>query len=407
MNYTDIVKPATFADDDYFQRLTAHMRAHDPVPCIETDTHQPFWIATRHADILEIERQHDRFLNTQRSVLQSKEVERFAEETGTMLRTLIHMDDPDHRKFRDLTKDWFMPANLKTVEGRVRKIAKQAVDRMLARGREIDFVNDVAVWYPLRVIMMILGVPEEDEARMLKLTQELFGADDPDMQREVQTDEERAETITDFFNYFTAMTDKRRQSPGDDVATVIANAKIDGEPIGTLEAMSYYMIIATAGHDTTSSSIAGGLLALLENPDELEKLKRDPALVPVAVEEVIRWVTPVKHFLRYATEDYLLRDRQIKQGDALMMLYPSGNRDEEVFEDASRFKADRRPNRHLAFGHGAHHCLGNLLARMEMRYLYDELFARVESIELNGEPKLVQSTFVSGLKTLPVRIRAK
>lgn len=407
MNYADIVKPATFADDDYFHRLTSDMRAHDPVPYIETDTHQPFWIATKHADILEIERQNDKFLNTQRSVLQSKEVERIAKETGTMLRTLIHMDDPDHKKFRDLTKDWFMPANLKTLEDKIRKIAQQAIDRMLEHGEAIDFVKDVAVWYPLHVIMMILGVPEGDEARMLKLTQELFGADDPDMQREVQTDEERTETVMDFFNYFTAMTEKRRQNPGDDVATIIANAQIDGAPIGNLEAMSYYMIIATAGHDTTSSSIAGGLLALLENPDEFEKIKRNPALIPVAVEEVIRWVTPVKHFLRYATEDYLLRDKQIRSGDALMMLYPSGNRDEEVFEEPSRFKADRRPNRHLAFGHGAHHCLGNLLAKMEMRCLYDELLSRVASIELNGEPKLVHSTFVSGLKTLPIKIRTK
>ena len=407
MNYSDLVRPATFADDDYFHKLAAHMRASDPVPWIESETHKPFWVATKHADIIEIERQNDKFLNTRNSVLQSREIEKAAEESGAFLRTLIHMDDPDHKKFRDLTRDWFMPASLKSVEPKVREIAKNAVDRMLELGEEIDFVNDVAVWYPLRVVMMILGVPEEDEALMLKLTRELFGADDPDMRRKVETDEERIQTITEFIQYFTAMTADRRANPGDDVASVIANARINGETIGDLEAMSYYIIVATAGHDTTSSSTAGGVLALMQHPDELAKVVADPSITPLTVDEAIRWVSPVKHFMRYGTGDYELRGRHIKAGDPIMMLYPSGNRDDEVFDEPFRFRADRRPNRHLAFGHGAHHCLGNLLAKMEMKYLYEELFSRLASIELNGEPRLIQSTFVSGLKTLPVRIRAK
>ena len=407
INYSDLVKPTTVADDEYFQALTAHMRANDPVPFIESDTHKSFWVATKHADIIEIERQNDKFLNTHQSVLQSKEIEKATEETGAILRTLIHMDNPDHKKFRELTKDWFMPQNLKTVEARVQALAKHTVDRMLELGEEVDFVSDVAVWYPLRVIMMILGVPEEDEAMMLKLTQELFGADDPDMKREAETDEQRLQTLTEFFQYFTAMTADRRANPGDDVASVIANAKIDGETIGDLEAMSYYIIVATAGHDTTSSSTAGGVLALMQHPDELAKLVADPSISHLTVDEAIRWVSPVKHFLRYGTEDYELRGKTIKAGDPIMMLYPSGNRDEEVFDQPNRFIADRRPNRHLAFGHGAHHCLGNLLAKMEMKHLYDEMFSRISSIELNGEPKLIQSTFVSGLKTLPVRIKPK
>lgn len=203
------------------------------------------------------------------------------------------------------------------------------------------------------------------------------------------------------------MTADRRANPGEDVATVIANAEIKGSQIGDLEAISYYVIVATAGHDTTSSSTAGGLHALIQNPDEMRKLQDDPRVIPFAVEEAIRWVSPVKHFLRYATEDYELRGQTIRQGDCLMMLYPSANRDEEVFENPFQFKADRRPNRHVAFGHGAHHCLGNLLAKMEMKHLYQELFSRVKSIELTGDTKLVHSTFVSGLKTLPIRINKK
>lgn len=407
MNYSDLVKPTTVADDDYFQALTANMRANDPVPWIESDTHKSFWVATRHADIIDIEKQNNLFLNTNYSVLQNKEIETRTMEGGPVLRTLINMDDPDHKKFRALTKDWFMPANLKLVEGRVKELAVTAVDRMLELGEEIDFVNDVAVWYPLRVIMMILGVPEEDEARMLKLTQELFGADDPDLKREVQSEEDRMQTIMDFFAYFSAMIADRRANPTDDVATVIANAEIDGKLIDDLEAMSYYIIVATAGHDTTSSSTAGGLLALMNHPDEFAKLRDNPGLTPLTVDEAIRWVSPVKHFMRYATQDYELRGKTIRKDDPIMMLYPSGNRDEEVFDQADKFIADRRPNRHLAFGHGAHHCLGNILAKMEMRHLYEELFSRVKSFELNGEPRLIQSTFVSGLKTLPVRIKAK
>lgn len=264
----------------------------------------------------------------------------------------------------------------------------------------------MAVWYPLRVIMMILGVPDEDLPKMLTLTQELFGADDPDMKRET-TAENRDATILEFFNYFNALTSQRRAEPGDDVSTVIANAQVSGAPIGELEAMSYYIIVATAGHDTTSSSSAGGVLALMENPDELVKVQANRDLIPLLVDEAIRWTTPVKHFMRFATEDYELRGKCIKEGDGLMMLYASGNRDEEVFDQADKFIIDRRPNRHVAFGHGAHHCLGNLLAKMELKHLYSELLDRVESIELIGEPKLIQSTFVSGLKTLPVRISAK
>ncbi len=406
MRYGDLVKPSTFADDNYFQELTSHMRENDPLPFIEPDSHKAFWVATKHSDIIEIERQHEKFLNTGQSVLQPREVERQIEESGQgqILRTLIHMDDPDHKKFRALTKDWFMPINLRKVEARVKKIAKKTIDDMFEKGSELDFVKDVAVWYPLRVIMMILGVPPEDEPLMLKLTQELFGAEDPDLRREVESEEDRMQTIMEFFAYFTAMTKDRRHSPGDDVASVIANAEIDGQRIGDLEAMSYYIIIATAGHDTTSSSASGGIHALASNPSELSKVLRDPSLTALTVEEAIRWTSPVKHFMRYATEDYSIRGKEIKSGDALMMLYPSGNRDEEIFEKPDHFISDRKPNRHLAFGFGAHHCLGNLLAKMEMKLLYQELFSRVKKIEVNGVPELTHSIFVSGLKTLPLRI---
>ena len=188
---------------------------------------------------------------------------------------------------------------------------------------------------------------------------------------------------------------------------MIANAAIDGKPIPQFERNSYYVIIATAGHDTTSSSIAGGLLALLQNPDEMARLRADPTLLPKAADEMIRWTTPVKHFLRTATDDAVIRGQTIRAGDCLMLCYASGNRDEEVFPDPFRFRADRDPNPHLAFGFGAHLCLGRVLAKMEIETVFREVLARVDAIDLAGTPALVQSNFVSGLKTLPIRYRMR
>ena len=198
--YAAMVRPSTYANPTLLETLMAEFRASDPLPFIQSDSHKPFYIATKHADIIEIARQPDIFKNTQQSVLQTKEIEAAQAEQGNPLRTLIHMDDPDHSKFRALTKAWFMPENLKRVEASVRSIADETVDRMLESGPELDFVTEEAVWYPLRVIMSILGVPAADEALMLKLTQELFGADDPDLKREQAPEEDRMQTLIDFFN---------------------------------------------------------------------------------------------------------------------------------------------------------------------------------------------------------------
>ena len=407
MDYRDIVKPETYTDERYLNSLMQHMRQHDAVPFIETEDYKPFWIATRHADILEIERQHTTFVNTFKSVLENRETEAKLDETGPWLRTLIHMDDPEHALFRGLTRDWFLPGNLSKFDSRIRAIAAATVDQMLSLGGEMDFVKDVAVWYPLRIIMMILGIPESDESYMLRLTQELLGDADPDVSRTSSSPDDRMALIAEFFDYFRAIIADRKVNPSDDVASTIAHGLIDGEPLNEMDVISYYVIIATAGHDTTSSAIAGGIRALIDNPGQLELLLQASEQTSLVVDEAIRWTSPVKHFLRYATEDYELRGRNIKAGDAIMLLYPSGNRDEEVFDEPFAFKSDRRPNRHLAFGHGVHHCLGNLLAKMEMVYLYDEIFRRVRNIELNGEPRIMASNFVTGLKSLPIRVKAK
>ena len=406
-NFKKIAYPETYADEKELHDIFTFMRREDPVSWVEPDQFRPFWAITKHEDIIEIEKQNELFINDPRTTLMDipteDAIKEFTGGSHLLVRSLVHMDNPDHQLYRSLTQKWFAPPNLESLKKDIRNIAKEYVNKMVDHGNECDFAKDVAIFYPLRVIMSILGVPKEDEPRMLRLTQELFGGRDEDMIRDESETSSESNTITDFFEYFNALTEDRRKNPTNDVSSVIANAQINNEQLGHLEAMSYYVIIATAGHDTTSSSTAGGILALIENPDQLSKLKNNPSLMTSAVEETIRWVTPVKNFFRTATQNYDLKDREIKKDDSILLCYPSGNRDEEIFDDPFKFKVDRSPNRHLAFGHGAHLCLGKYLAKIEMEIFYEELFKKIDNIQLNGEPEWVKASFVSGLKSLPIK----
>ena len=406
-DFKKIAYPETYADEKELHDIFTFMRKEDPVSWVEPDQFRPFWAITKHEDIIEIEKQNELFINDPRTTLMDipteDAIKEFTGGSHLLVRSLVHMDNPDHQLYRSLTQKWFAPPNLESLKKDIRNIAKEYVNKMVDHGNECDFAKDVAIFYPLRVIMSILGVPKEDEPRMLRLTQELFGGRDEDMIRDESETSSESNTITDFFEYFNSLTEDRRKNPTNDVSSVIANAKINNEQLGHLEAMSYYIIIATAGHDTTSSSTAGGILALIENPDQLSKLKNNPSLMTSAVEETIRWVTPVKNFFRTATQNYDLKDREIKKDDSILLCYPSGNRDEEIFDDPFKFKVDRSPNRHLAFGHGAHLCLGKYLAKIEMEIFYEELFKKIDNIKLNGEPEWVKASFVSGLKSLPIK----
>jgi cytochrome P450 len=407
-----LVNPAAYADDRLHDAYR-WLRANNPLGIARPEGFDPFWVVTKHAHIQAVSRQNDLFHNADRpTTLTMKAVEeRTRKITGTpnLVRSLVQMDAPDHPKYRALTQSWFMPVNIGKFEARVRAKARSAVERMMAHGGTCDFVADVALGYPLHVIMEILGVPEADEPRMLKLTQELFGAQDPDTARfrdaispEMFSAMIQA-VVDDFGAYFGKITADRRANPRDDLATVIANGKINGDYLPERDMTSYYMIVATAGHDTTSSSTAGAIWALAENPEQFAKVKANPELIPGLVDEAIRWMTPVKHFMRSATADTELGGRGIVKGDWLMLCYASGNRDEEVFEEPFEFRCDRKPNRHVAFGYGAHLCLGQYLAKMEMRILFEELLPRLKSLSLDGEVKMTQAFFVNGPKKLPIR----
>jgi cytochrome P450 len=413
-----IVDPKAYAAQTPVDEAFRLLRREMPLEQAQPEGFDPFWVVTRHRDILEVERQNELFHNGDRAtVLTNKtaddKVRAMMGGSPHLVRSLVQMDNPDHGYYRRLTQPYFMPQNIRKLESRIREIAKSFVDRMAARGGTCDFARDVAFLYPLHVIMEILGVPEADEPLMLKLTQELFGAGDSDMNRggKVAANEDEGlaaimATVADFVAYFNKMTEDRRSHPRDDVASVIANGTVDGQPLGHFEAMSYYIIVASAGHDTTSNTTAGALWALAENPQEFAKLRSDlNGLLPSFIEESIRWVTPVKHFMRTATADAEVSGRKIAKGDWLFLSYPSANRDEEVFEDPYTFKVDRTPNRQIAFGYGAHVCLGQHLARLEMRTLWEELLPRLESLELAGEPRRTEAAFVCGPKAVPIRFR--
>ena len=390
------------------------LRANNPLGIAEVEGFDPFWVATKHADILEISRNNARFPSAVRgTTLMSKAGEARARAiTGTphLVRSIVQMDEPDHMKYRLLIQAWLAPANVRKREEEVRTLARDAVAQFVATSSgKCDFVKDVALHYPLRVVMNILGVPPEDLPRMLRLTQELFGASDPDTERfkEALSAEQFANllvaVVQDFSDYFEKLSAERRANPRDDLATVLANAEIDGQPLPPLERASYFTVISTAGHDTTSSSTAGAMWALATQPGLFDRVKADPALIPALIEEAIRYTTPVKTFMRSAAQATELRGRQLQNNDWIMLCYASGNRDEEIFADPDRFNIDRTPNRQLAFGNGAHVCIGQHLARMEMRILFEELLPRLKSVSLDGEPRYSESVFVNGLKALPIK----
>ncbi|MBV9560787.1 MAG: cytochrome P450 [Bradyrhizobium sp.] len=412
-----ILTPRAYAERTALYHGFCWLRANNPVGRVEVEGYDPFWAVTKHADILAVSRQNDLFHSADNpTVLRPRAAEDLVRSMQGgyphLLRIMVNMDAPEHMKYRRITQGWLMPQKLQSLESRIRMIAREAVDRMASHGGECDFARDVALHYPLRVVMEILGVPEQDEPRMLKLTQEIFGSDDEDLRRDARAagdpiaeTNSLLEVIADFEEYFARLTATRRADPRDDIATIIAHAEIEGAPIAQREATSYYILIATAGHDTTSSSTSGAIWALCEHPDEFRKVKADRSLISKLIEEAVRYTVPVGHFMRTATEDTELRGQAIAKGDRLMLCYPSGNRDEEVFDAPDLFRVDRDATRHVGFGHGVHVCLGQHLARLEMRIFFEELFERLESIELAGEPRRSASTFVGGPKTVPVRFR--
>jgi cytochrome P450 len=420
-----IVLPAGHADEAALWAAYKWLRNNLPVGQAVVEGFDPLWLITKHADLMEVERQPDIFSagggenkGAHNPILQNAAGDEFIKGLlGGHLRILDaipYIDPPEHTDVKNIALDWFRPANLKKWEQQIRELATSAIDKLIdgKHERDLDIMKEFTMFYPLHVMMTLFGVPPEDEPRMMALTQEFFGNADPEEQRadvEALTPEAAAQqwaaTIADFYAYFDVLVEDRRANPREDLATLIALAKQpDGDYFPKTFAYGWFVAISTAGHDTTASTMATILRELANHPDVLDRVKSDPSLIPDLMNEGLRWGCPVKHFMRVALSDYTLRGQDIKKGDRLMMLFQSGNRDEDVFDEPDVFDIDRRPNRHIAFGYGPHMCIGMHLAKLEMKVMLEELLPKLERIEVTGEIKFVQTNFVGGMKTLPARI---
>jgi cholest-4-en-3-one 26-monooxygenase len=401
----DVIGPDTYAQNGYPHAAWKRLRRESPVHWFDVPGGVGFWAITKRSDIVWISKQPERFQNGPRLAV--------FEEGGPpegereFVRHLLNMDPPEHAQYRNAASSWFTPRAIERRREEVERITRDLLTEMAGDGetREADFVGDLAAPLTLSVLADMLGVPREDWKLMFQWTNQIAGSADPEFQDESQ------DTIGNardgLFQYFAELAAKRRAQPRDDMVSVLATARVGGEDMAPLELLSYYLLLVVAGNETTRNAASGGLLALIENPAELAKLKKDPSLVDSAVEEIVRWTTPVIQFCRTPVEDVEIAGKRIRANDSLCLFYPSANRDEEVFEDPDVFRVDRRPNPHLGFGIGEHFCLGANLARLELRVIFRELALRLEEVELAGAFERMRSSFLGGVKRMPIRYRLR
>jgi cytochrome P450 len=400
----ELLTPTRYATDGYPHDAWSRLRSEAPICRIDDGVFEPYWAITRHAHLLDISRRPEEFTNRPTiNVKVLKHSRRRAE-----ARTIVHMDPPEHRTYRALASRSFTPRAIAGMEQRIRELAVEILDEQLAvQGQTavVDFVDTVAAWHPLRVIAELLGLPREDHQYVLDLTNKLLSGADPEYMDGADAVESGSIGTEKFLEYMAELARSRRAEPRNDLATTLAEARIDGELLPDFELLSYYIALATAGHDTTRNALSGGLAALMDHPDQMELLRNDRLLLPGAADEILRWSTPVIHFARTAAADVELEGQQIRAGDRLALFYPSANRDEEVFGDPFVFDIQRSPNPHLSFGFGEHYCIGQALARLELTVLFDVLLDKVAEVKPAGESEHLASNFVGGIKHLPVALR--
>jgi cholest-4-en-3-one 26-monooxygenase len=397
----EVIDPAYYGRYGYPHAAWAWLRRHAPVAWIEAPGMRPFWAITRYEDCSAILRDHRRFVIAPRLAV-------FPEEQAPVdappFRHLLNMDPPEHGRYRNLLSQRFTPRALEAKRAAVGQIVDETLRRAADRA-EVDFVEAVSAIIPLAVIAEMLGIPREDWQHVFQLSNTLLGAADPEYQQGATVGETADRARHEFFEYFTRLTNARRREPRDDFVTELVKAQVDGAPLPEWELLSYYVLLIVAGNETTRNATSGGLLTLMENPGELEKLRRNPGLVPNAVEEIVRWVSPVIQFCRTALEDMDIRGTAVRTGEACCIFYPSANRDEDVFPEPFTFRIDRTPNEHYGFGIGVHFCLGANLARLELQEIFKRLVTRVDAVELAGPVERMHSSFVGGIKRMPVRWR--
>lgn len=409
MNPAAVADPAAFGNPAALYSMFRRLRREAPVTLVTAQGFPPFWLVTRHDDIKAIENDPASFLAGPRTVLQTIAQEQLnLEKLGDVngLKTLVHMDGEEHRKHCLITQGYFNRSNIEKLRVQTESQADRFIDKMAEMAPACDFASDIAFWFPLRVVLSIMGVPPEDDAHILKLTQQLFGFMDPELGYGQELGEMGVlKVIGEFSDYVNRLVAARRAKPADDLATVLATAEIDGAPIDSFKQLSYFILVTTAGHDTTSASIAEGMNALIDDPAAMARLKAEPDLCVTAADEFVRLAAPVKHFLRTPLRDVEIAGVKVKAGETIMLAFSSAARDEAHFADPDSVRLDRRVNQHLAFGYGPHVCLGKHLARMEIEVFFRRLLPRLAFIERLAPVQYTEGGFVSGIKKMPVRYR--
>ena len=393
----DLADPRIYVPNGPPHEFFSWLRANDPVHWIDSEFIDPgYWVVTKYHDVIAVERDVTTYSSARPTAL----MEDGTDGGGAEL-MMLNQDPPQHTRLRMLVARGFTPKVMKQLEPHVREAAVRIVGAAAKKG-ETDFVLDFAAELPLVVIAELLGVPYEDRAKLFDWSNRLVGSNDPEYA--AATPEQSIEAAMEVYAYAQSLADERRKRPLDDIVTTLITAEMEGEKLSDIEFNVFFLLLSVAGNETTRNLISGGMLALMEHPDQQQMLVDDPSLIPGAVEEMLRYVSPVQYFRRTATQDAELRGKQIKEGDRVTLWYGAANRDEEVFDDSQRFDIMRSPNEHIAFGgRGPHYCLGASLAKMEIRLMFEQIVERLPDMELAGSPQRLQSNLINGIKHLPVR----
>ena len=362
----------------------------------------PFWVLTRYEDIRAVSVDGAHFTSTAGFRIPTDNRGAMDPEIGrTLSRFMLAMDNPEHAAFRNLVSRAFLPSAMARIEPRIRGSIDELIRSLSGRG-EVEFVRDVGAIVPIRTVCAIMGVPAEDEWRVFEFTNAVFGTDDPDLAPSLEVANARYLAI---FEYALHLLAERRREPRDDLLTVIANGQVDGRPLDATEQKSFFSNMIAAGNETTRSSLAGALWALHLFPEERAKLVSDPSLIPGAVNELLRWFSPVFQMARTATCDVEIGGQLIRTGERVAMLYGAGNHDPAMFEDPHRLDVGRaNAARHITFGYGIHHCLGSRLAGLQLRLILEALLRHFPDYEVLAEPVYIRSNFVGAMKALPLRL---
>ncbi len=403
---------AHIVDADYFE---AHgyphatwdeMRAKRPIHHIDRAQGDSFWALTRYDEIVDVS---GRPLEFSSEIPAIRDEEQVNDEPSALPAVLIQLDPPIHTKYRQLVSRRMTPRKVAAFHHQIEEIAVGILDD-LAQHEETgcDFVETVAAPLPIAVIAYLLGVPIDDWRKLYTWTNESAGASDPEFRREGESARETMERANvELFTYFAGLREKRIADPQDDLITLLANAEVDGEPLPLIDILAFYQILVAAGNETTRNATSGGLLAFIENPDEMRKVQADPSLVKPAVEEILRWTSPVIHFSRTATVDTEVAGQKISKGEVVGMFYPSTNRDDAIFDDPRSFRVDRKRNPHIAFGVGEHYCVGAHVARLELQVIFRHLLPRLEEAVVAGPIDRLRSNLIGGVKRLPIEYKLR